>query len=267
MSEVAPALEDILLAALFAAERPLPIDEIANVFELGDNVPKPSNQDLEEALERARARIGDLPLEIRKLAGGYRLEVPKQYSAWVSRLWVERPARYSRALLETLALIAYRQPITRPEIESVRGVAVNTNIIRTLTERGWIRIVGHRDAPGRPALYGTTRVFLDYFGLASLEELPTLAEIRELSDYEPELPLEEEGEIAAAILDEGEASAEAEENGDGGAPPAEVVAGPWARADGETGEVPVDDDGDDEQERPESNSFPDDGEDDDERDG
>lgn len=168
MTEAAPALEDILLAALFAAERPLPMEEIATVFELGDNVPQPAMKELEAALEQARKRLEGLPLEIRKLAGGYRIEVPKQYSNWVSRLWVERPARYSRALLETLALIAYRQPITRPEIESVRGVAVNTNIIRTLSERGWIRIVGHRDAPGRPALYGTTRVFLDYFGLAGL---------------------------------------------------------------------------------------------------
>lgn len=226
MTEAAPALEDILLAALFAAERPLPMEEIATVFELGDNVPQPSMKELEAALEQARKRLDGLPLEIRKLAGGYRIEVPKQYSSWVSRLWVERPARYSRALLETLALIAYRQPITRPEIESVRGVAVNTNIIRTLSERGWIRIVGHRDAPGRPALYGTTRVFLDYFGLAGLEELPTLAEIRELSDFEPELPLEEDNEIAAAILDEGEA-------GEG-----EVVAGPWG--DGSERESVVD---------------------------
>jgi len=234
MSEAAPALEDILLAALFAAERPLPMEEIANVFELGDNVPKPSVGELEAALEQARERLQGLPLEIRKLAGGYRLEVPKRYSGWVSRLWVERPARYSRALLETLALIAYRQPITRPEIESVRGVAVNTNIIRTLSERGWIRIVGHRDAPGRPALYGTTRVFLDYFGLASLEELPTLAEIRELSDYEPELPLDEDEEIAAAILDEGEASAfaaQAQEERETAA--GEVVTGPWQGAAGE----------------------------------
>jgi segregation and condensation protein B len=223
MAEVVPVLEKIILAALFAAERPLSMEEIANVFELGDNVPQPSIEDLEVALEQAQVQLEGLPLEIRKLASGYRLEVPKQYSSWVSRLWVERPARYSRALLETLALIAYRQPITRPEIESVRGVAVNTHIIRTLSERGWIRIVGHRDAPGRPALYGTTRVFLDYFGLTSLEELPTLVEIRELSDFEPELPLDEDEEIAAAILDEGEATAEAEQDTAEGA----VVVGPW----------------------------------------
>lgn len=223
-SASAPALEDIILAALFAAERSLPLDEIGALFELGDEVPQPSRQELQAALERAEERLEGLPLLIRKLASGYRLEVPGRYSSWVSRLWVERPARYSRALLETLALIAYRQPITRPEIESVRGVAVSTNIIRTLTERGWVRIVGHRDVPGRPALYGTTRVFLDYFGLASLEELPTLAEIRELSEFEPELPLGEDDEVAAAILDEGE-SGDEEETGDG--VEGRVVPGPW----------------------------------------
>ncbi|HYW75792.1 MAG TPA: SMC-Scp complex subunit ScpB [Gammaproteobacteria bacterium] len=227
----APALEDIILAALFAADRSLPLDEIGSLFELGDEVPQPSRQELQAALERAEERLEGLPLQIRKLASGYRLEVPGRYSSWVSRLWVERPARYSRALLETLALIAYRQPITRPEIESVRGVAVSTNIIRTLTERGWVRIVGHRDVPGRPALYGTTRVFLDYFGLASLEELPTLAEIRELSEFEPELPLGEDDEVAAAILDEGEsADAEAAEEG-------QIVAGPWEADKSEESDV------------------------------
>jgi segregation and condensation protein B len=220
----APALEDIILAALFAAERSLPLDEIGGLFEFGDEVPQPSRQELQAALERAEERLEGLPLQIRKLASGYRLEVPGRYSSWISRLWVERPARYSRALLETLALIAYRQPITRPEIESIRGVAVSTNIIRTLTERGWVRIVGHRDVPGRPALYGTTRVFLDYFGLASLEELPTLAEIRELSEFEPELPLGEDDEVAAAILDEGE-SGDEEETDDG--VEGQVVPGPW----------------------------------------
>lgn len=221
-----PVLEDIILAALFAADHPLQLDEIGGVFELGGDVPQPSRQEMEAALERAKERIEAMPLEIRKLASGYRLEVPSRYSGWISRLWVERPARYSRALLETLALIAYRQPITRPEIESVRGVAVSTNIIRTLTERGWVRIVGHRDVPGRPALYGTTRLFLDYFGLASLEELPTLAEIRELSDFEPELPLGEDDEVAAAILDEGDESGELGEGG-GNEESGRVVAGPW----------------------------------------
>jgi len=234
MTETMPALEEILLAALFAADRPLPLDELAGLFELGDDVPRPETKDLEEALERAQERIGDMPLEIRKLAGGYRIEVPEAYAAWVSRLWVERPARYSRALLETLALIAYRQPITRPEIEQVRGVTVNTQIIRTLSERGWIRVVGHRDAPGRPALYGTTRVFLDYFGLASLEELPTLAEIRELSDFEPELPLgadESEAPQGAAGDEPADRETDGEPANDDGSGGGEVVHGPWAPED------------------------------------
>lgn len=224
MNETTPALEEILLAGLFAADRPLQLEELAGMFELAEGLPQPQMRDLEAALARARARLrlGGLPLEIRKLAGGYRIEVPPAYATWVSRLWVERPARYSRALLETLALIAYRQPITRPEIEQVRGVAVNTNIVRTLTERGWIRIVGHRDAPGRPALYGTTRVFLDYFGLASLEELPTLAEIRELSEFEPELPLGDEPSGSGGTPGQ-EGEVFAEDEGDR----ADVVHGPW----------------------------------------
>lgn len=197
MSEAAaPSIDDVLLAALLAADRPLQLDELGGMFELGENVPRPDTKELEGALARIQKRLRDLPLELKTLASGYRLEVPPAYSTWVNRLWVERPARYSRALLETLALVAYRQPITRPEIEAVRGVEVSANIIRTLTERGWVRIVGHRDTPGRPALYGTTRIFLDYFGLATLDELPTLADIRELADYEPELPLEQDEEGA-----------------------------------------------------------------------
>ncbi len=231
MNESMPALEDILLAALFAADRPLTLDELGGMFELSEGLAPPQASELEAALSAAHERLAGLPLDIKKVASGYRIEVPPDYAVWVSRLWVERPARYSRALLETLALIAYRQPITRPEIEAVRGVAVNTHIVRTLEERGWIRVVGHRDAPGRPALYGTTRVFLDYFGLASLEELPTLAEIRDLSEFEPELPLEEDGAVAeesemtmTAEIGEPEPEAaddETEEEARG------VVRGPW----------------------------------------
>lgn len=222
MGETTPALEDILLAGLFAADRPLALEELGGMFELGEGLPRPDIRELEAALERASARLAGLPVQIRKVAGGYRIEVGPAYAGWVSRLWVERPARYSRALLETLALIAYRQPITRPEIEQVRGVAVSTSIVRTLGERGWIRVVGHRDAPGRPALYGTTRAFLDYFGLESLEELPTLAEIRELADFEPELPL---GESEVETLAQG--ADPFAEDGSG-----EVVQGPWAAGAG-----------------------------------
>lgn len=190
MTETVPAIDDIILAALFAADRPLGREELVELFDPGEVVPCPDHNEIEVAVERISERLSGLPLNLRRLARGYRLEISADFSPWVSRLWVERPARYSRALLETLALIAYRQPITRPEIEAVRGVAVNTQIIRTLSERGWIRRVGHRDTPGRPTIYGTTKIFLDYFGLADLDELPSLAEIRDLSEFEPELPLE-----------------------------------------------------------------------------
>ncbi len=190
MTETGPAIDDIIFAALFATDRPLGREELAGLFAPGEAISCPDHNEIEAALGRISERLSGLPLDLRRLASGYRLEVSPNFSPWVSRLWVERPARYSRALLETLALIAYRQPITRPEIEAVRGVAVNTQIIRTLGERGWIRIVGHRDTPGRPAIYGTTKAFLDYFGLADLDELPSLAAIRDLSEIEPELPLE-----------------------------------------------------------------------------
>jgi segregation and condensation protein B len=121
-------------------------------------------------------------MELREVASGYRVQIRSDYTPWVSRLWEERPPRYSRALLETLSIIAYRQPITRAEIEDVRGVSLSTNIFRTLLDRRWIRAVGHRDVPGRPALYGTTREFLDYFGLKSLDELPPLAELRDVDE-------------------------------------------------------------------------------------
>lgn len=229
MTETAPRIDDIVLAALFAADRPLQLEELGAMFELGDNVPRPAEKELEAALGRVSARLEGLPVEVKKLAGGYRLEVPPAYSTWVSRLWVERPARYSRALLETLALIAYRQPVTRPEIEAVRGVEVNTNIVRALSERGWIRIVGHRDTPGRPALYGTTRVFLDYFGLASLDELPTLADVRELADYEPELPLDEDGTVPVDRVSPAEGGMSVGDTApESAAESRGVVQGPWS---------------------------------------
>jgi segregation and condensation protein B len=161
----------------------------------------------------------DRGIELAQVAGGYRVQVRKETAPWVARLWEEKPARYSRALLETLSLVAYRQPITRGEIEDIRGVAVSTNIVKTLTEREWIRIVGHRDVPGRPALYATTRKFLDYFGLRSLNDLPTLAEIRDpeflgddLDLGEPEEPGDAVIEARASILPDDE---EAETSGKG----------------------------------------------------
>lgn len=152
---------------------------------------QPTTTDLAQALELLKTDCIGRGIEVREVASGYRLQVREEVMPWVSRLWAEKPQRYSRAMLETLALIAYRQPITRGEIEEIRGVQVNPNIIRTLTEREWIRSVGHRDVPGRPALFGTTRAFLDYFNLKSLDELPTLAEIRDIDNLEPELNFEE----------------------------------------------------------------------------
>jgi segregation and condensation protein B len=137
-------------------------------------------------------------VELREVASGFRYQVREDVHIWVARLWTERQTKYSRALLETLALIAYRQPITRGEIEQIRGVAVSTNIVKTLEEREWVRVVGYRDVPGKPALFGTTRLFLDYFNLKSLDELPALAEIRDIEDYDPQLTL---GPVAMSALD------------------------------------------------------------------
>ncbi len=181
-------LVHIVEAALLAAGEPLSLSRLATLF---DDLERPSNDDLREALTRVAERCDDRGFELVEVAGGWRFQVRQNLSTWVGRLWQERPARYSRALLETLSLIAYRQPITRGEIEEIRGVAVSSNIIKTLQERDWVRVVGHRDVPGRPAMYATTRQFLDYFNMKSLEELPPLAEIRELDNLSGNLPLED----------------------------------------------------------------------------
>ncbi|ROR32263.1 SMC-Scp complex subunit ScpB [Inmirania thermothiophila] len=182
----AARLRNILEAALLAAGRPLSLDALAALFAEHE---RPPRGQLRACLEALAEEYAGRAVELKEVASGWRVQVRADYAPWVQRLWEERPARYSRALLETLALIAYRQPITRGEIEAIRGVAVSSNIIRTLLDRGWIRVVGHRDAPGRPALFGTTRAFLDHFNLRSLDELPTLAELRDLDAVEPELPL------------------------------------------------------------------------------
>src|SRR6202034_3952550 len=168
------------------------------------------------AIESLAADYAARPIEIKETGAGWRIQVRRAYGPAVARLWPERPPRYSRALLETLALIAYRQPITRAEIESVRGVAVNPNITKTLLERQWIRVVGHRDLPGRPELLGTTREFLEYFGLKSLDELPPLSELRSLGELDPQLdlPVAGQAEGAAApgeLMDEEPNEAEARE--------------------------------------------------------
>ncbi|MBK1699843.1 SMC-Scp complex subunit ScpB [Thiococcus pfennigii] len=170
-----PPLVQIVEAALLAAGEPLALDRLLALF--GDDE-RPTREALREALTALEMDCRGRGIELVEVAGGYRLQVRREVAPWVARLWEEKPARYSRALLETLALIAYRQPITRGEIEEIRGVVVSTNIVRTLLEREWIRVVGHRDVPGRPALFATTRRFLDYFGLRSLNDLPPLAELR-----------------------------------------------------------------------------------------
>ena len=173
-------------AALLAAGKSLTLAELALLFE---EHTRPAVEQLRAALEELCAQYSGRGIEIRETGAGFRVQVRREYGGAVARLWPERPQRYSRALLETLALIAYRQPITRAEIESVRGVTVNPNITKTLLERQWIRVVGHRDLPGRPELLGTTRDFLEYFSLRSLDELPPLAELRALEDLDPQLDL------------------------------------------------------------------------------
>lgn len=164
-------LHTILEAALFAAARPLTVEELQGLF---DEAERPEPATIREALSGLASIYAERPLELKEVASGFRFQVRSAYSPWVSRLFEERPARYSKALLETLAIIAYQQPVTRGEIEDIRGVTVSSQIIRTLQERDWIQVVGHKEVPGRPALFATTRAFLDYFNLKNLSELPPL---------------------------------------------------------------------------------------------
>ena len=180
-------LKQIAEAILLAAARPLTLDQLLLLFEENE---RPERADMRKALEALQADFEGRGIELVQVASGYRIQVADEMQPWVSRLWEEKPARYSRALLETLALIAYRQPITRGEIEEVRGVSVSSSIMKTLQEREWVRVVGHREVPGRPAMYGTTKEFLDYFSLKSLDELPSLAELRDLSTIGEELQLD-----------------------------------------------------------------------------
>jgi len=185
-------LKPILEALFAAAERPLSVSQIFDLFS-GD-VDQPGKDDIRKAIDEIGEQFQHSGLELKRVASGFRLQVKPAYEIWVSRLWDQKPPRYSRALMETLALIAYRQPITRGEIEDIRGVSVSTNIIKTLQEREWVKPLGHKDVPGRPTLYGTTRTFLDYFNIKSLNELPTLAEIRDLDRYTPEFAFVEKSE-------------------------------------------------------------------------
>jgi len=195
-----PSLKHICEGALLAAAGPLTLDQILALF---PDEERPLREDIQAAIAALSADYRERACELVEVAGGWRVQVRREIAPWVGRLWEERPQRYSRALLETLALIAYRQPITRGEIEDIRGVAVNTQIVKTLIEREWVRVVGHRDVPGRPELLATTRRFLDYFGLRSLNDLPPLAEIRDPAFLGEELDLGEP-RVALALAAEPE---------------------------------------------------------------
>ncbi|MGH8210822.1 MAG: SMC-Scp complex subunit ScpB [Steroidobacteraceae bacterium] len=204
-------IRNVVEAALLAAGKPLQLAELGQLF---DENTRPNVDDIRAALDALAAEYSSRAVEMKETGAGFRIQVRREFSSEISRLWPERPARYSRALLETLALIAYRQPITRAEIEAVRGVAVNPNIIKTMIERNWVRVVGHRDVPGRPELLGTTREFLDYFGLRGLDELPPLAELKAMGEYNLQLELPNAGALgvepnAGAALDGEGAAADA----------------------------------------------------------
>ena len=179
-------IKQIVEAAIFAADGPLDRDALLLLF---DEQERPEKADLSRSLEQISEDYAERGIELKEVASGFRFQVRKDLGPWVSRLWQEKPPRYSRAILETLALVAYRQPITRGEIEEIRGVSVSSHIIKSLLERNWVRVVGHRDVPGRPAMFATTRQFLDYFDLKSLEDLPPLSEIKDLNKLNEELAL------------------------------------------------------------------------------
>lgn len=200
-------LKRIVEAAILAAGTPQTATQLLALF--GENEAT-SHDEIARAIESLQADCEQRGIELIEVASGFRYQVRQDVHVWVARLWTERPSRYSRALLETMALIAYRQPITRGEIEQIRGVAVSTHIIKTLEEREWIRVVGHRDAPGKPTLFGTTRGFLDYFNLKSLDELPSLDEIRDIDDMDPQLALSPPSDEPANTVIDNDAQALAE---------------------------------------------------------
>ncbi|MGD0505057.1 MAG: SMC-Scp complex subunit ScpB [Steroidobacteraceae bacterium] len=213
-------VRNVIEAALLASGRPLTTDELESLFDERDGS---GAEAVQAALSTLREEYEARGIEVVEVASGFRIQVRPSVAQPVSRLWQERPAKYSRALLETLALVAYRQPITRGEIEQIRGVAVNPNIIKTLLERGWIRVIGHRDVPGKPELLGTTREFLDYFSLKKLDDLPTLAQLKELEDLRVQLSLPgadavveqaQAGEAAVASADGDSASEDYERDAD-----------------------------------------------------
>ncbi|EKU25396.1 SMC-Scp complex subunit ScpB [Xanthomonas graminis] len=201
----------IVEAALLAANQPLPLAQLHGLFPEDEPAPPGS---IERALEQLREACAGRGVELVEVASGFRYQVNSEVHPWVARLWTERKTRYTRATLETLALIAYRQPITRGEIEQVRGVAVSSNIIQALEEREWIRVVGHRDVPGKPALFGTTKGFLDYFGLKRLDELPPLSELKDIGELEPQLQLDRATLPVGDLAQAGAADADTDADGD-----------------------------------------------------
>lgn len=216
-------LKEILEAVLLAAGKPLNVQELQQVFPESE---RPERDEIQAVMDDLIQEYNNKVMELREVGSGYRFQVCQKFAPWVGRLWEEKPPRYSRALMETLAIIAYRQPVTRAEIEDIRGVAVSTTIIKTLQEREWVKVVGHRDVPGRPAMYGSTREFLDYFNLKTLAELPSLAELRDLDLINAELDLdlppveqEDQHEPSSEVQEESpkpntiEKQASAEQNG------------------------------------------------------
>ena len=189
-------LKPILEAVFSASDKPLSVNQLFELF-VGD-IEQPSKDEIRQAIQQLTEHYAHSGFELKQVASGFRFQVRIDFETWVVRLWEQKPPRYSRALMETLALIAYRQPITRGEIEDIRGVSVSTNMINTLQERDWVKSLGHKDVPGRPTLYGTTNGFLDYFNLKSLNELPTLAEIRDIDQFNPEFVFDDKKATAAA---------------------------------------------------------------------
>jgi len=195
-------LKNILEAILLTAEQPMELRKLEALFE-ADEALRPGSDEILQALATLQADYEGRGIELKEVASGYRMQVVPVNAPWVARMWEEKPPRYSRALLETLVLIAYRQPITRGEIEEIRGVSVSSHIVKTLTEREWVRVLGHKDVPGRPSMYGTTRDFLDYFNLKSLNDLPSLADITDFENLNPELDLEQNvAQVDEAVVDE-----------------------------------------------------------------
>ncbi|MEZ5444250.1 MAG: SMC-Scp complex subunit ScpB [Gammaproteobacteria bacterium] len=253
-------LKQILEAVLLVSSEPVSIERMLDIFS-GDLVDeqgeRPDRAAVKAALDSLQQEYADRGVQLVEVASGYRFQTRADIAPWVNRLWEERPQKYSRALLETLAIIAYRQPITRGEIEDIRGVAVGATIMKTLTEREWVRVVGHRDVPGRPAVYATTRQFLDYFNLGSLSELPSLSELRDIDDINLDLfgnPMAASGgaaagEVAAIVAtgqddeaeEDGAAAADAdwprEQSGAGAAAAAGAQGGEEAAEDGDAEDV------------------------------